>query len=80
MNYVGSVLIFVTEQNTVDRGYDELEGLYAAERADESRGVAILGQFLESLPHAVETLDSGCGPGVSILRELSSNATVFGLD
>lgn len=60
MNYAGLVLTFVTERNTACRGYDELEGLYAAGRAEDSRGVAILDQFLESLPHAAQILDAGC--------------------
>jgi hypothetical protein len=51
------VPLFVTDRNTVRRGYDELEELYTAGRAENGRDVAVLDQFLESLPHAAQILD-----------------------
>lgn len=70
----------MVDRNTVRRGYDELMEAYDAERAEDDRGNAILDDFLDSIETPARILDVGCGPGVPVLRELSTAATALGVD
>jgi ubiquinone/menaquinone biosynthesis C-methylase UbiE len=70
----------MVDKDAVRRSYDDLAETYAAERAEDGRGIHILGQFLSSLPKAAHVLDAGCGQGTPVLRQLSELATAVGMD
>lgn len=67
-------------EDAVRRGYDELAERYAARHSTSDREVAILDEFLDSVPDPEYLLDAGCGPGTPILRGLGERAAAVGLD
>jgi len=70
----------MVDRDAVRRGYDDMAETYAAERDDDGRGVAILDEFLASIPDAERVLDVGCGQGRPVLREVSASTTAVGVD
>lgn len=70
----------MVEKRVVRTGYDELAEAYAADRSEDGREVAILREFLDSVPAPERLLEAGCGGGTPILRELDAVAPAVGID
>lgn len=70
----------MVDRDRVRRSYDELADAYAAQRSKDGQDVAILGEFVKSLPARPRVLDAGCGQGAPVLRRLSESTQAVGLD
>ncbi|WP_396610918.1 class I SAM-dependent methyltransferase [Haloferax sp. S1W] len=67
-------------KDDVRRAYDDLAPVYAEQRTGDGEGMAILTEFLDSLPESPRVLDAGCGQGTPVLTRLASEADPVGLD
>ncbi len=70
----------MVDRDAVRRAYDSLASTYTAERTGDEQELAILDQFLASLPTQARILDAGCGGGTPVLRRLSTAASAVGID
>ncbi len=70
----------MADRDDVRRSYDELAEVYADERSEDGRALAILERFLDTLADPKRVLDAGCGQGTPVLERLGRETEAVGVD